>query len=85
MNGKANYLPLYVRANEIDDIDKLAERAEQVLEQANGFYITANDFRDSAVIDAVRLDLLVKISNRIQERKAKRDRKAPDGSVYRSE
>ncbi len=67
MHKRANYLPLYVRASEIEDIDALAERARELLTRADGFYIAANDFRDSEVVDPVRLSLAVQIGQRLSK------------------
>lgn len=83
MNGKANYTVVHVGANEIDDIDALADRVERALETANGFSIAARTMHDAQVIDPMKLALTLKISDKLNERQRAKNRRAPDGSLYR--
>lgn len=85
MNNKANYIVLHVGANEVEDIDHLADRVERILESANGWALQARTMQDAQVIDPMKMVLMRKILGKLDERRAKRNRTAPDGSPFRQE
>ena len=70
-NSKANYSTLFISdPSELDDIPRLVERIDRVLESANGYVLAGQNVALQKIVDERRMDVFMKCQLYNSQRKA---------------
>lgn len=68
---KANYLPIYVRIEDLNNLELLIPRIQSTLEVANGYYLRGGDPESLALLAEPNkmIEVITKITRLMSEKK----------------